>query len=710
MMRIMRSTLFCCLFLLLIQVRAVAQEHAFTCQQDNPTTKSLKNLKQLVNRSEKSTDLKIIPVVFHVLHQNGPENISDLQILDAVRILNENFQKMNADTSQVVSPFDTIIGKVNFEFRLATIDPAGNPTNGIDRILTPLTNSANDQSKLNSWDPQKYVNIWVVKTIGFSGVSGYAYNPLSAVPDECTDGIVMLHNYTGSIGTGAQFTRFFLTHEMGHYFGLFHPHEDMFANPHIWCDYTDGISDTPRQIGNSSCNLTANTCNDLLYAESFNYWGSDVPDMTQNFMNSSHCMVLFTQQQAALMRSVVESPLYGRNQLWIDANLVATGTGPGAAPVSAALPNAAFSIQSTSIANIPYLNGMICEGDDIQFVNQNGSPAGTTYSWSFPGGVPATSTLANPTVNYANPGYYDVTLTVTNAHGSVTSSRSAIVYASGSWPEFIGPTVQDFDLSGNFWQSQNTDDDSFYFQRIPDHGTQNTGCFLLENHYDPDTTMRCYQTSDQQINRKKDFLVSPAFDLSNSTNITVSFDYAYGSAADPDSSYDEVIKVYSSRDCGKTWTPRQTILGSVLITAFAAQESYFVPASNQWKQASFTYTTGAMDKRVRFKMEFSATNQSNNLYIDNFVIDGILGISDHELSGISVYPNPSKVGNSVTISGLYAAESTISIYDLQGKIVVEKAMNATGENVELDMHLKAGCYLVEVAQNDSRFLTRLVVE
>ena len=44
----------------------------------------------------------IIPVVVHVLHQGGPENISDAQILDAMRILNEDYNKQNADTIDVI--------------------------------------------------------------------------------------------------------------------------------------------------------------------------------------------------------------------------------------------------------------------------------------------------------------------------------------------------------------------------------------------------------------------------------------------------------------------------------------------------------------------------------------------------------------------------------------------------------------------------------
>src|SRR5688572_14858297 len=39
-----------------------------------------------------------IPVVFHVLHLGGSENISDAQIIDAVNILTRDYNKLNADT------------------------------------------------------------------------------------------------------------------------------------------------------------------------------------------------------------------------------------------------------------------------------------------------------------------------------------------------------------------------------------------------------------------------------------------------------------------------------------------------------------------------------------------------------------------------------------------------------------------------------------
>ena len=70
----------------------------------------------------------------------------------------------------------------------------------------------------------------------------------------------------------------------------------------------------------------------------------------------------------------------------------------------------------------------ICPGGNVQFTD--GSTANiTNWSWSFPGGNPATSIDPNPTVNYPNSGSYDVTLTVTNAFGTetITATNSVIV-------------------------------------------------------------------------------------------------------------------------------------------------------------------------------------------------------------------------------------------------------------------------------------------
>lgn len=100
---------------------------------------------------------------------------------------------------------------------------------------------------------------------------------------------------------------------------------------------------------------------------------------------------------------------YGNN-LYID-NINISGVASGQAPA------AAFS---------PVNGSSVCAGQQKSFTNQStNSP--TSYQWSFQGGTPSTSTVANPTVVYSQPGQYTVSLTATNGAGSNTTSQTITV-------------------------------------------------------------------------------------------------------------------------------------------------------------------------------------------------------------------------------------------------------------------------------------------
>lgn len=69
---------------------------------------------------------------------------------------------------------------------------------------------------------------------------------------------------------------------------------------------------------------------------------------------------------------------------------------------------------------------VICVGDCITVDNTTFN--GTTYSWSFPGAVPSSSTAAEPgEVCYTSSGTFDITLIATNAFGSDTMTQMVIV-------------------------------------------------------------------------------------------------------------------------------------------------------------------------------------------------------------------------------------------------------------------------------------------
>lgn len=149
----------------------------------------------------------VIPVVFHVLHDYGPENIPDAQIHSAMEILNQDFRKLNPDISSIVPMFDTLAADCKIEFRLATKDFQGNCTNGIERMASTLTYVGDNSAKLNQWPRDRYLNIWVVKKVRDSGLGetlGYSQLPPYVVGDDMArvDGIVIQYNSLGTVGQG----------------------------------------------------------------------------------------------------------------------------------------------------------------------------------------------------------------------------------------------------------------------------------------------------------------------------------------------------------------------------------------------------------------------------------------------------------------------------------------------------------------------------
>src|SRR3954452_23145169 len=58
----------------------------------------------------------VIPVVVHVIHRGGPENISDAQIQTQIDVLNRDYRKTNPDTSKVPAPFKPLVADAFVEF------------------------------------------------------------------------------------------------------------------------------------------------------------------------------------------------------------------------------------------------------------------------------------------------------------------------------------------------------------------------------------------------------------------------------------------------------------------------------------------------------------------------------------------------------------------------------------------------------------------
>ncbi len=291
-----------------------------------------------IHAAEKDNELYTIPVVVHVVHNIPAQDIPDSVIIDQIRILSEDYGRMNADTVNMRSDFDPVAGNPRIKFKLAEIDENGLSTNGITRTLTPnasfgsLAAALGDFSDLENvkstangghdpWDPTRYLNIWVCNmSISFGGneitaLLGYA-TPPDGLPhwpagstNGLTDGVVLQYQTVGSnnpnmldMGNGPmQMMGRTASHEVGHYLGL----------RHIWgdgdCTAQDGVDDTPNATAQSDfdCNPTKNTCVD-------NILGVDLPDMIENYMDYSaeDCQNSFTQGQVDIIHGVLDNERY----------------------------------------------------------------------------------------------------------------------------------------------------------------------------------------------------------------------------------------------------------------------------------------------------------------------------------------------------------------------------------------------------------------
>ena len=129
-----------------------------------------------------------------------------------------------------------------------------------------------------SWPGDEYLNIFVCGEIG--GAAGYTTNPSNWGGTQMTNGIWVLHDYVGSIGTSGIYSSRTLTHEVGHWLNLDHCWGNNPGNA-TSCSEDDNVDDTPRCIGVTACITTSNTCsNDAVDG----YWTSDVIDNIENYM------------------------------------------------------------------------------------------------------------------------------------------------------------------------------------------------------------------------------------------------------------------------------------------------------------------------------------------------------------------------------------------------------------------------------------------
>ena len=647
----------------------------------------------------KDNPVYIIPIVFHVLHEYGVENISDAQIYDQMRILNEDYRMQNADTVEIVDYFKEVAGDARIEFRMATIDPYGNPTNGITRHYTSETKGGDDFSKFEQWPRNRYLNVWVTKTMQKQGTAGYAYFPSGTEGDfRWADGIILLQQHIGSIGTGSPYNSRSLPHEVGHYFNLYHTwggtNDPGLA---INCYDDDAVDDTPNCRGSfvGNCqDLDLRTCDDTI-------------DNVQNQMDYSYCSVMFTKGQIKRMRNALVSDVGQRSNLWSQTNLDnSIPTGVIYKPVADFNSNRLVACVDEQI---------LINNFSWRFSDTLGNNA--TYTWEFQDGSVATSTQKNPTLSFTSPGWKTVSLTVNDNGRTNTVTKEKFIWISPNWANHTGKAHLDFNDNPDYWVVQNPQNHPFKWQVRSDAGKDGTGGIFLNMtspYLDPTKFTDEYFFNQRRGGTTSSFVSQP-ISLKHMTNISVTFDYACATDATTPADMKEELWIYTSNNCGQTWSFRKKIVGSNLVNNGSGWNSFYPDSKTQWTNESFAIPNAMAGDHVLLKFEYIGSDKSNNIAIDNINIDGVLSTDVYQKDDLlTVYPNPtnSSLGWNINYDPSVWGGAQIELTDIQGRVVATGVLpkNQSKWNIKTPSDASNGVYFLKVTNNEKTIQNKLILE
>ena len=544
-----------------------------------------------------------IPVVVHVVWHTTLQNISDAQVLSQIDVLNEDFSRTNADTINTPIIWQTIAANTQIQFCMAQRDPAGLPTNGIERRQTFNASFIDDDKVkyyalggLDAWDVDRYLNIWVCD-FGNTGLLGYGEFPTATHSN--TYGVVIQYDSFGRTGTVT--APFDLgrtcTHEISHCFDLYH----------IWgddggaCSGSDQVSDTPNQADASS------GCYTFPHTDACTTTSPGIMFMNYMDYTDDNCLNMFTQGQAARMISAINS--FYPSLLTSDGCLpvVLMVNDAGAPAIVAPTGNLYCDSIFTPIITIRNWGTDTLISTDIYYrIDTN---VWQIFPWSGNLISLATTNVTIPAVN-ASSGAHTFSAYTANPNGladgndsnDTTNSSFYIIISGTPAPIFQGfettifPPVQ--------WAINNPDGGTTWARNTTAHKT-GVASVKMDNY--------SYSAPGQ-----RDEIISTVIDLTTIVGPNLSFQVAYTYYDVPYITSD-TLEVLVSSDCGTTFTSVYQKWGDNLRTATPTTSS-FVPNNSQWRQENIALTTWANSHEVIIKFR-NGNAYENNMYIDDININ-----------------------------------------------------------------------------------------
>ncbi len=342
----------------------------------------------------------------------------------------------------------------------------------------------------------------------------------------------------------------------------------------------------------------------------------------------------------------------------------------------------------------------ICAGDTVRYHKATYGNI-TSFLWSFPGGVPATSTADSPVVVYPADGVYNATLTIAGTYGNDTISRYGYIivskgnalpvaegFESSTWPPLLWTLNSQ---SGVNWQHTNA---------AGGYGTS-ANCIVFDNF-------------SNDGGGRHDRIVTPKLDLSFASDIWLKFDVAY--AYYP--GYRDSLLVDISTDCGRTYSTIYAKDTGALATRSDTTD-VFTPTATQWRTDSISLNAYAGNS-VLIAFD-NVGHYGQKLYIDNvnirFKLPPVIIENQNGINGqlqVNVFPNPANDLVNIRATNVTGKKLSIACYSILGQLVAEKNERVVNDemNATIDLgQLPRGLYEIVVQDGTGqRYVTRLTLK
>lgn len=579
-----------------------------------------------------------IPVVVHlVLGAADQAKVTTADVIWQINKMNEDFSGLNPDSVNAPNFYSTR-GHSQIRFCLAQQDPNGEPTNGINRVYSTITDfsvSTVGQIKnanscgATSWDPNRYFNIWVSRSTSLLGIATF---PQTGSPAE--QGIALaldgFSNNPAYVDPSFNLGRT-AVHEAGHFFGLYHSWGDDgggcggddFAQVPGSCLLPAAllIGDTPNQQGSTSgCPSGVRTDNCSPTSPGIQY---------QNYMDytDDKCYSMFTNQQVARAEYILNNcrtslltsngctpvPLFTNDA---NATLMSPGNScyPGAISTNFCL-NSTFSAQvmlrNTGTANLTSVKlNAVVGTNTVTTVNWTGNLAPFESVIVTIPGISAGTTLGTQTLQVYTS---DPNGVPDQRPSNDTANTNVTVSTSGTAVPSVTEGFESATFPPTGWSIINPDAGSMTWARTTNAKNSGTASAYMN--------FFSYSGGSGHL----DHLVTPAVDVTGADSIIVDFSRAYKRYG-TGTTLSDTLMIELATQCGATAFPIIAWKkgGDQLSTSLGTAGSSWFPAAVDWSRERIDVKPLIPNGTTTLGISFTAKNGfGQNLFLDDINIKPI---------------------------------------------------------------------------------------